>query len=212
MKARNMSTLGRVLAAIAMATLVTGAMPSPALAQQPPAKAQPKAQPKSDPKPGQAQQPQGGEPQITYSAWIKVCQKGPEANAKRVCFTGRDGRIESGMPVIAAVLIEADGDARKLLRVTLPLGVSLRPGTRVVIDSGQPMTAPYVICVPNGCVADYEASGELIAKMKTGQVINVQAISEAAQPISLSLPLADFAKAYDGPPTDPKTLEQPKPQ
>jgi invasion protein IalB len=182
-------------------------MPSSALAQQPP----PKGQQKGTPAPAQPPQP-GGEPKITYSAWIKVCQKGPEADAKRVCFTGRDGRIESGMPVIAAVLIEADGDARKLLRVTLPLGVSLRPGTRVVIDSGQPMTAPYVICVPNGCVADYEASGELIAKMKTGQVINVQAMSEAAQPISLSLPLADFAKAYDGPPTDPKTLEQPKPQ
>jgi invasion protein IalB len=212
MKARSMSAFGRVLVAVGMAVFVIDVAPSPSFAQQPPARAQPKAQPKPEQKPGGPGQPQGGEPQITYSAWIKVCQKAPDANAKRVCFTGRDGRVESGMPVIAAVLIEADGDAKKLLRVTLPLGVSLRPGTRVVIDSGQPMTAPYVICVPNGCVADYEASGELIAKMKTGQAINVQAISEAAQPISLSLPLADFAKAYDGPPTDPKTLEQPKPQ
>ncbi|MEA2946941.1 MAG: hypothetical protein QOI40_2271 [Alphaproteobacteria bacterium] len=206
MKGRNMSAFGRVFAAVSMTALVIGAISSPVLAQQPATKGQQKGPP------APAQQPQpGGEPKITYSAWIKVCQKGPDANAKRVCFTGRDGRIESGMPVIAAVLIEADGDARKLLRVTLPLGVSLRPGTRVVIDGGQPMTAPYVICVPNGCVADYEASGELIAKMKTGQAINVQAMSEAAQPISISLPLADFAKAYDGPPTDPKTLEPPKP-
>jgi invasion protein IalB len=206
MKGRSMSAFGRVLVMVAMIALVTGVARSPSFAQQPPAKGQPKGQPKPDQKP-----PQSGEPQITYSAWIKVCQKGPDANAKRVCFTGRDGRIESGMPVVAAVLIEADGDSKRLLRVTLPLGVSLRPGTRVVIDSGQPMTAPYVICVPNGCVADYEASGELIAKMKTGQAINVQAMSEAAQPISISLPLADFAKAYDGPPTDPKTLEPPKP-
>ena len=27
-------------------------------------------------------------------------------------------------------------------------------------------------------------------------------------PISLPLPLTDFAKAYDGPPTDPKVFEQ----
>jgi hypothetical protein len=27
-------------------------------------------------------------------------------------------------------------------------------------------------------------------------------------PISLPLPLADFAKAYDGPPTDPKVVEE----
>jgi len=109
------------------------------------------------------------------------------------------------------VLIEADGDARKLLRVTLPLGVSLRPGTRVVIDNGQPMTAPYVICVPNGCVADYEASGDLIAKMKAGQRIHVQGINGSGQPVSLQLPLTDFAKSYDGPATDPKPLEPPKP-
>ena len=69
-------------------------------------KAQPKAQPKADPKstpappPGQ-QQP--GEPQLTYSPWTKVCQKGPEANAKRLCFIGKDGRIESGQPIVAAV-------------------------------------------------------------------------------------------------------------
>jgi hypothetical protein len=28
------------------------------------------------------------------------------------------------------------------------------------------------------------------------------------QPISLPLPLSDFAKAYDGPPTDPKVFEE----
>ena len=96
------------------------------------------------------------------------------------------------------------------MRVTLPLGMSLQPGTRVIIDEGQPMTAPYVVCVPNGCLADYEASGELIAKMKTGKNIHVQGINGSGQPISLQVPLADFAKSYDGPPVDPNTL--PKPQ
>jgi len=31
--------------------------------------------------------------------WTKFCLKGQEANAQQVCFTGKDGRIESGMPV-----------------------------------------------------------------------------------------------------------------
>src|SRR5437588_7824650 len=112
------------------------------------------------------------------------------------------------MPVIGAVVIEPEGEQKKVLRVTLPLGMSIQPGTRVIVDQGQPMTGPYVICFQNGCMADYEASGELIGKLKKGQGLVVQGINGAGQPVSLVLPLADFAKAYDGPPTDPKVFEE----
>jgi invasion protein IalB len=164
----------------------------------------PKAPPKADPK----QQAQPEAPQLIFSPWTKFCLKGQEANAKQVCFTGKDGRVESGQPVVAAVLIEPDGEPRKILRVTLPLGMSLQPGTRVIIDQGQPMTGPYVICFNNGCMADYEASDALILSMKKGQGLVVQGINGAGQPLSLVLPLGDFAKAYDGPPTDPAVFEK----
>jgi len=152
-----------------------------------------------------AQQP--ADPQLIFSPWTKFCLKGQEANAKQVCFTGKDGRVESGMPVVAAVLIEPEGETKKILRVTLPLGMSIQPGTRVIVDQGQPMTGPYVICFQNGCMADYEASGELIVKLKKGQGLVVQGINGSGQPITLVLPLSDFAKAYDGPPTDPQVFE-----
>ena len=147
--------------------------------------------------------------QLIYSPWTKFCLKNNnDPNAKQVCFTGKDARIESGMPVVAAVLIEPDGEPKKILRVTLPLGMQLIHGTRVIVDQNQPMTAPYVICFTNGCMADYEATTDMIAKMKKGQGLIVQAINSTGQPISLVLPLADFAKAYDGPPTDPKVFEE----
>src|SRR5262245_59064080 len=164
---------------------------------------------KKEPQKEQEKQPSQPEvPPLIYSPWTKFCLKPPEANAKQVCFTGKDGRVETGQPVVAAVLIEPDGDPRKILRITLPLGMSIQPGTRAIVDQGQPMTAPYVICFNNGCMADYEASGELIQKLKRGQGLVVQGINGAGQPISLVLPLADFAKAYDGPPTDPKVFEK----
>jgi invasion protein IalB len=112
------------------------------------------------------------------------------------------------MPVVAAVLIEPENDPKKVLRVTLPLGMSLQPGTRVIVDNGRPMTGPYVLCFNNGCMADYEASGELIGKLKKGQRLVIQGIDGAGHPISLVVPLQDFAKAYDGPPTDPKKFEE----
>ena len=212
--------------AVAMNTLASAQTPAPA-APAAPAPAAPKPAPAKKPAtpkppaaqaapPGDAQQapPQGqaqgggDQVQLIFSPWTKFCLKGQEANAKQVCFTGKDARIESGMPVVAAVLIEPETEPKKILRVTLPLGMQLIHGTRVIIDQNQPMTAPYVICFTNGCMADYEATPDMITKMKSGQGLVVQAINSTGQPISLVLPLTDFAKAYDGPPTDPKVFEE----
>jgi invasion protein IalB len=188
----------------ALAVVATG---SDSVAQDKKAPAK-KDAPKQQPKQPPQQQAQPEAPQLNFSPWTKFCLKGQEANAKQVCFTGKDGRVETGQPVVAAVLIEPDGEPRKILRITLPLGMSLQPGTRAIIDQGQPMTAPYVICFNNGCMADYEATQALIDTMKKGQGLVIQGINGAGQPISLVLPLSDFAKAYDGPPTDPKELER----
>ena len=161
---------------------------------------------------GQPQQAQGqpAEPQIQlmYAPWTKFCLKGQDANAKQVCFTGKDGRIESGQPVVAAVIIEPEGEPKKILRVTLPLGMQLVHGTRIIVDNNQPQQSPYVICFANGCMSDYEATPELLANMKKGQNLVVQAINANGAPLTLPLPLAEFAKAYDGPPTDPKVFEE----
>jgi invasion protein IalB len=198
--------------AVAVTAMLAAAASAPVLAQAPPAaKAAPKAQPKAAPPAPAPAAPAAGGPEVpplTYSPWTKVCLKGQEADAKQVCFTGKEGRIESGLLVIGAVLIEPEGSPNKILRVTLPLGMQLPQGTRAIVDQGQPMTAPYMICFPNGCMADYEASGELITKLKKGQSLVVQGINGQGQAVSLPLPLPDFAKAYDGSPTDPKIVEE----
>jgi invasion protein IalB len=145
---------------------------------------------------------------LIYAPWTKFCLKGQDANAKQVCFTGKDGRIESGQPVIAAVIIEPEGEPKKILRVTLPLGMQLVHGTRVIVDNNAPAQSPYVICFANGCMSDYEVTPELLANMKKGQNLMVQAINSNGAPLTLPLPLGEFAKAYDGPPTDPKVFEE----
>jgi hypothetical protein len=81
-------------------------------------------------------------------------------------------------------------------------------GTRVLIDTVELANAPYVLCFPNGCMADIEANADTVSKFKKGQNLIVQAINQGGQPISLPLPLGgEFIKAYDGPPTDPKEME-----
>jgi invasion protein IalB len=147
-------------------------------------------------------------PQLIYSPWAKFCGKGQDATAKQVCFTGKDARTEAGQPVVAAALIEPDGEPKKLFRITLPSPLQLQYGTRVIVDQQPPLTGPFFTCFANGCMADYEATADLIGKLKHGQMLTIQAINLAGSAISFPLPLVDFAKANEGPPTDPKVFEE----
>jgi invasion protein IalB len=181
----------------------------------------PPAQAAPGPNAGQAQQAAPGETvqngqqqeRLISSPWTKYCAKGmteqsSEISTKEVCFTASDGHLTSGQKLVIALLIEPEGGDTKLLRVTLPLGVALVPGARIVIDEREAMTAPYVVCLPkNGCMADYKADADLIEKLKKGRSLAIQAFDKG-RPISFTLPLTGFANAYDGPASDPTGLNE----
>jgi invasion protein IalB len=230
-------TPARAIAALAT-TSVAALMVSSALAQTPPAAPKPAtparpaasspAKPAQPPQaqPAQPAQPAPAEqgaaanppvPQLIYSQWVKFCvgpdgqpadQKDAAVKAKQVCLTGIDGRLESGQPVVAVVAIEPPADGKKILRVTLPIGMQLQHGTRVIVDQAQPLTAPYVTCFANGCISDYELSADTLGKVKKGKSAVVQGINYNGSAISVPVPLTEFAKAFDGAPTDPKVLEE----
>jgi len=213
-KAIALSMPATVALALAVAPYASAQLPS----TNPPASP---AQAAPGPDAGQAQQGAPGETvqngqqqlQLTASPWTRYCARGlssksSEITAKEVCFTASDAHLASGQKLAIALLIEPEGSDTKLLRVTLPLGVALIPGARIVIDEKEAMTAPYEVCEPKtGCMADYKADADLIAKLKTGRSLAIQAFDKA-RPISFTLPLTDFAKAYDGPPSDPTGLNE----
>jgi invasion protein IalB len=182
------------------------------------ARAQQKAQtPKPAPK-GQAQQAQPAQPApapapeippLVYSHWTKLCSTNAEAGGRTMCRIGKDGRLDSGTPMVGAVLMEVEGDARKILQIMLPLGILLPRGTRVRVDSDEQgaLVLPIIVCAGGGCMAQAEASADMVAKLKKGQNLYVQAYNMQQSVFTLAVPLADFAKAYDGPATDPKDME-----
>jgi invasion protein IalB len=135
---------------------------------------------------------------LVYTPWTKICT---EAEKKRVCLVTTEARLPSGLPAAGIVLVEPDKEAKKL-RVSLPLGMQLPPGTRLLIDQQRPMTSPYLICVAEGCVAEYDATNDVINRMKRGKQLTVQAVSAGGEAVGINLPLDDFAKVHDGPPTD----------
>jgi invasion protein IalB len=180
-----------------------------ALAQQPATKAPAAAARGAPSETGQ----NGQQVPVISSPWRKYCANGvtgqsSEIRDKQVCFTASDGHLASGQKLVIALLIEPKGNDTKLLRVTLPLGVALVPGARVVIDEDGAMTAPYIVCLSqNGCMADFKADSDLIEKLKRGQTLAIQAFDKG-RPIRFTLPLTGFAKAYDGPPSDPTGLNE----
>jgi invasion protein IalB len=226
-------TPARFAAALAT-TSIAALMVSSALAQtQPapkPAPSRPAASKPAQPAPAQTPQAQPAQPaeqqppqqpqqdaQLIYSQWVKFCvgpdgqpadQKDAAVKAKQVCLTGTDARLESGAPMAAVVAIEPPAGGTKILRITLPVGMMLVRGTRVIVDQAQPLTAPYVTCFANGCMADYELSGELLDKMKKGKTVHVQGIRYNDTPLTIGVPLTEFAKVIDNPPADPKVLEE----
>ena len=183
------------------------AKPAPSQ-QQRPAQTAPAQQAPAAQAPAPQQQQAGDMPTLIYSPWAKFCNKGQDPNAKQVCFTGRDARTESGIPVVAAALIEPEGEPKKIFRVTVPGPIQLQYGTRIIIDQNQPLTGPFFTCFANGCMADYDGTPDLVQKLKKGQTLSVQAINLAGTQISFPVPLAEFAKANEGPPTDPKVFEE----
>jgi invasion protein IalB len=222
----------RAFALLAAASMLVFLAASSASAQQPPApapaptpapKAAPKAAPKGQPKqppapqaqPAQPAQPQGQaaapdqQMPVVYSPWTKFCGKDQnQAGAKEVCLTVKEARLETGQFLAGAALIEQEGEQRKIFRITLPLGMQLPQGTRVVVDQDQPISGRYVVCLPNGCMADFEVQADFVIKLKKGQQIVLQGINLPGQAASYPIPLADFGKANEGPPTDPKVFEE----
>ncbi|MCK1394634.1 invasion associated locus B family protein [Bradyrhizobium sp. 1] len=154
---------------------------------------------------------EAGTPALTFSPWTKHC-------LGDTCFIGKDGRrnvigpdnlsnINCGS-VVSALLVERSVDDKKALRVMLPPSVSRGSGVRIIIDQGQPIERPYMHCLASGCTAEYLAGPELVDQLKRGQSLFVGAIDKTDSPVALTIPLADFANAYDGPSHEPKVYEK----
>ena len=138
---------------------------------------------------------------LTYSDWTKLCFKGVHgAEAKMVCRTTINGRWDTGQIVLRIDLIERTDAAAKRLQIFLPSGFFLQPGIRLTVDKGSSMNLPYTICLANGCVAATVAEAGFVQAMETGRSLSIEGVNSNLVTVISSLPLDNFAKAYQGAP------------
>jgi invasion protein IalB len=213
----------RVPTALAAALAVgLGAAPAPAQTQAPPQPRQNRPgqpaspAPQQPPAPGQAAAgAQAAGPQViqvkpepSQTDWTKVCGK-DQNSATEICYTTRDFIPDQGQPIFAVAIYDIKGpQTQKVVRFLLPLGLLLKPGIRFTIDQGQPTPGAYAVCFPNGCFAEAPVKDDAINALKKGTTLNVSVQNQVAREVTVQIPLAGFGKAFDGPPIDPKVLQE----
>ncbi len=146
-------------------------------------------------------------PEPSQPEWTKVCGKDP-ANNKEICYTTRDFISDQGQPVLAVAVYDVKGDSTRIMRFLMPLGLLLTPGIRFGVDQAQPVAGRYQICFPNGCFAEAQIKEDGLNAIKKGTNLNVSVQNQVAREVTFQIPLAGFAKAFDGPAIDPKVLQE----
>lgn len=211
------------LSAGVMAVALAVSFTLPALAQQPqPATPRPAAPRPATPAPAPAAPAQAPaaagqaaagptivqvKPEPSQTEWTKVCGKDP-GNQREICYTTRDFVSDQGQPVMAVAVYDVKGDPNRIVRFLLPIGLLLQPGMRFGVDQAQPIAGRFQICFPNGCFAEATMNEAQLNAFKRGTTINVSVQNQAAREVTFQVPLAGFAKGFDGAPIDPAELQK----
>ncbi|ATQ69249.1 MULTISPECIES: invasion associated locus B family protein [Methylosinus] len=207
----------RLLAAALTGALLVSAgaqaQQKPAPRKPAPAPAAPAPAPASPAAPAQQAQPQAPQGPIKADLvavqpdWTKVCGGDPQSK-KEVCYTTRDFGAQADQPLLALAVYDPKGEDTKVVRLLLPPGLMLRPGFRFAVDKGALEAGEFEICFPNGCFALAKVKASLVDSMKKAEKLTIIVKNQYNNEVTFLLPLAGFGKAFDGPPIDPKVLEE----
>jgi invasion protein IalB len=138
--------------------------------------------------------------QLTYESWMKLC-------IGMTCFVVAEAR-GACHPSGGGLAIVTD-EKNLSLSVTLGTTRSLEGAIRVQIDQGDPILIQHPECNGLVCYGKVQIDSGLIERLKRSQTITIEASDTTDQKIKLSLSLADFAKAVDGPAAPPpKVFEE----
>ncbi|WP_168201716.1 invasion associated locus B family protein [Phreatobacter aquaticus] len=153
--------------------------------------------------------------QAVQTPWVKLCDNVPvdertPPTTKKLCMVVQETRAENGQMLASVQIRDLEGEKPRLI-IAVPVGMSLQPGIRVVLEGqgqAQPQAMRYEVCLPNACFAQMELAPEFLTRMKRSNNLNIQVVNMNNRAISLAMSLQGFAASYDGQPVDPKAYEE----
>ena len=103
----------------------------------------------------------------------------------------------TGQLVIAVnIRVPADTHTPSAL-IQLPLGLNLPGGAKLQVDDGAATDMQIQTCEARGCYAGTAIAPDLLAAMKSGKQLKISFQNLNKETLTVPLPLADFAAAYD---------------
>jgi invasion protein IalB len=185
--------------AILITALVVAGLAGPARAQQP---SKSKAAPKS------AQTAPNNPPAPAPADNASAATPPPPGWAARCGSASRDAPLECAIEqsavlprtgqlvILVNIRVPADTHTPSAL-VQLPLGLNLPGGAKLQVDDSAATDMQIQTCEARGCYAGTTIAPDLLAAMKSGKQLKISFQNLNKETLTVPLPLADFAAAYD---------------
>jgi len=132
-----------------------------------------------------------------HGEWQIRCDTPPGAQGEQ-CVLLQSVQAEDRPNVgLTVIVLKAADQKSRLLRVLAPLGVLLPAGLGLKIDDQDVGRAPFVRCLPNGCVAEVAMDDGLINRLKSGKFATFIIFQTPEEGIGVPLGLNGFAQGFD---------------
>jgi invasion protein IalB len=129
--------------------------------------------------------------------WAARCSS-PSREAPMECAMEQQAVQSKTGQLIALVNIRVPGDTHTpIAAVQLPLGLNLPAGAKFQVDDGKVVDLQIQTCEARGCFAGGPIAPDLLAAMKSGKQLKLSFQNLAKETMTIPMPLADFAAAYD---------------
>ena len=139
---------------------------------------------------------------------------------------------DTGLTMVGATLVQLkmDGKEKNALQITVPPGLVLPHGAAITVfpkdlwDKVQKnekldkaddeklkknfVKLTYTYCLQYGCLAEADATPEVVTLLKGGAGLMVHTVRAPGTPVSQPVPLGGFAQALSGPPTDTQKFKE----
>ena len=131
-------------------------------------------------------QPANGD---AFGNWLVNCETDAE-NGRQGCFLVQNLVLrEGGQRVLQIAIGFVAETPEPIALISLPLGISLPPGTTLKIDELDPTRIAVERCEPNGCRAGVKLGAELLQNLISGDQLSITFYDAKRQPIDVPLSL-----------------------
>jgi invasion protein IalB len=138
--------------------------------------------------------PANGPPQ---PGWAARCTSASR-DAPLECAIEQTAVLSKTGQLIILVNIRVPSDTHTpVALVQLPLGLNLPAGAKFQVDDGKLIDLQVQTCENRGCYASTPIAPDMLATLRSGKQLKVSFQNLGKETISIPMPLADFAAAYD---------------